>query len=163
MRPAMRILMLAGNLSESAEIVPTTISASMPVLRHLTSTHEVSLVLAAGRSAMTSPGPSGNLRAAVDRRLREDHIDAIHLDHLSMAQFVPASWRRPIVLHERRSLWRAFAGRVNETGDPLRRWLLKRQREHLRTLEAAVCRRASVTIAESEMERAALEQIVGAP
>ena len=200
----MRILMLAGDLPESAEIAPTNTSASMPVLRHLASTHQVSLVLAAsstraptglgelrdwcrhvefipararpwdsvvsratgmtpGRGKTPSRGRASDIRAAVDRLVHEDHIEAIHLDHLSMAEFVPTSWRRPIVLNERRSLWLAFASRAHETEDPLRRWLLKREMERLRTLEAAVCRRATVTIAESEMERAALEQIVGTP
>jgi polysaccharide biosynthesis protein PslH len=200
----MRILMLAGDLPESAEIAPTSAGTSMPVLHHLASSHQVSLVLAAGSTRATAGLPqlrdwcrhvelipartrpwdsavspvagttygrggtpsrssAGSIRAAVDRLVREDHIEAIHLDRLGMSQFVPTSWRRPIVLDERRSLWRAFAGRVNETQDPLRRWLLKRETERLRTLEAEACRRATVTIAESEMERAALEQIVGTP
>ena len=126
----MRILMLAGDLpEESAEIVPTSAGTSMPVLHHLASSHQVSLVLAAGSTRATaglaqlrdwcrhvelipartrpwdsaisraagttcergrtpSRCPAASLRAAVDRLVREDHIEAIHLDRLGMAQFV---------------------------------------------------------------------------
>jgi hypothetical protein len=106
---------------------------------------------------------SKRMETAVQRLLREERIDAIHLDHLSMAQYVPGYWQRPIILDERQSAWRDVARRAHESLYPARRWFLWREARRVRALEAAVCRRATVTIAGSEMERAALEQAIGTP
>ena len=67
----------------------------------LRSTFSLAASMAQGSSYLMRRAYSTRMETSVRRVLREERIDAIHLDHLSMAQYVPGYWQRPIILDER--------------------------------------------------------------
>jgi len=101
------------------------------------------------------------MRAAVARLLATERVDVIHADHLSMTQFIPLTWTRPVVLDSRFATWQDTEREAQHQDYPLRRWLLRREARLQRLHDASACRRATVTLASSERERLALEGAIG--
>lgn len=103
------------------------------------------------------------LRLAARRLIEAERIGLVHVDQPSMTACVPAAWQGPLVLDERGATWRNVQFRAERTGNPARRWLLRRAARARRESEAATCRRATVTLAASERERQGIEQAIGTP
>ncbi|MGH2487318.1 MAG: glycosyltransferase, partial [Ktedonobacterales bacterium] len=100
---------------------------------------------------------------AVNETLRHERIEAIHIDRIGMAQFITPTWNRPVIVDGRSTRWTAATAALAHTSNPARRWLLRREARILRGMEAMACRRAVVTLAASEEQRATIEHAVGTP
>lgn len=118
--------------------------------------------MATGRPIALNRGDVAATREAVGRLLRAERIDVIHVADISMARFVPAFWAGPIVLDERGLSWRTIARRAQSEGNAPLHWLLEREARLLREAEVAACRRATVTLVGNGIERAAIEEAIGA-
>lgn len=135
-----------------------TLPASLP--------HEVASLtssLAQGDSYLLRRERARAMARLVKETLLRERIDLIHVDRVGMAQFIPPTWNRAVIVDGRAGRWSATESETLHTGNPARRWLQQREARLLRGLEASAYRRAVVTLASSEEERIAIEQTVGTP
>jgi glycosyltransferase involved in cell wall biosynthesis len=98
---------------------------------------------------------------AVRQVLQQERIDVVHVDQLTMLRFVPEDWPGTVVLDDHNAVWQLTERLAEHAGDPLRRWLLRREARLLRGVEGAACRRAQLVLAVSPQDRAALRQVAG--
>ena len=101
------------------------------------------------------------MHEAVQRLLREEHIDAIHVDQLNMMRFVPVNWSGIVVLDEHNAVWQVVERLRKGTTNEIARWLLGREVRLIRKLEGEACRRAQVVLAVSEQDKQALKEVAG--
>jgi len=117
-----------------------------------------------GRSLHSqSVGYHAAIRSAIERIFDNEQIDVVHVDGISMAQYVPATWRGPVVLDDRGASREAVGLASVDQAPAVGQWLAVRRARALRATHAAACRRATVTLAASDADRGSLEQIVGSP
>lgn len=116
---------------------------------------------ATGDSFLLRRDESATMRAEVQKLLREQNIDAVHVDQLNMIRFVPVEWTGKIILDEHNAVWQVVERLWQGTRNPLMRWLLGREVQLLRILEGKACRRATVVLAVSEQDRQALHEVAG--
>lgn len=116
---------------------------------------------ATGDSFLLRRDESAAMRAEVQKLLREQNIDAVHVDQLNMIRFVPVEWTGKIILDEHNAVWQVVERLWQGTRNPFMRWLLGREVRLLRILEGKACRRATVVLAVSEQDRQALHEVAG--
>ena len=116
---------------------------------------------ATGDSFLLRRDESATMRAEVQKLLREQNIDAVHVDQLNMIRFVPVEWTGKIILDEHNAVWQVVERLWQGTRNPFMRWLLGREVRLLRILEGKACRRATVVLAVSEQDRQALHEVAG--
>lgn len=116
---------------------------------------------ATGNSFLLRRDESATMRAEVQKLLREQNIDAVHVDQLNMIRFVPVEWTGKIILDEHNAVWQVVERLWQGTRNPFMRWLLGREVRLLRILEGKACRRATVVLAVSEQDRQALHEVAG--
>lgn len=119
--------------------------------------------LAQGDSYLLRREHTRAMARTVKETLRRERIEAIHIDRVGMAQFIPPTWNRPVIVDGRSTRWTTANAELEHTNNPARRWLLRREARVLRGMEAMACRRAVVTLAGSERERATIEHAIGTP
>lgn len=93
------------------------------------------------------------MQQIVKQTIRREQIEAIHLDRVGMAQFIPPWWNRPVIVDGRSMDWTAAQSERERSANPARRWLLGRESRLLRAMEASAFRRAIVTLARIETQR----------
>lgn len=143
-------------LCRSLEIVPLR-----PSLPHDVASLTSSLVQ--GDSYLLRRERARAMMATVKDTLRRERIEAIHVDRVGMAQFIPPNWNRPVIVDGRSTRWTVEEANGERTSNPARRWLLRREARLLRGIEATTYRQAVVTLAGSDEERAIIEHTVGTP
>lgn len=99
------------------------------------------------------------MRAMVQRLLRTEQIDVLHVDQLNMVRFVPPDWPGTVILDEHNAVWQVVERLRKGTRNPISRLLLGREVKLIRKLEGAACRRARVVLAVSEQDRRALREV----
>jgi len=103
------------------------------------------------------------MRDLVDRLSADQRFDVAHADQLNMAQYaerVPGAFR---VLDAHNALWLLYK-RLWETMAPgLRRWLLGRDWQLLKSYEGRLVREFDAVLAVSHEDRAALQEAAGRP
>ncbi len=115
--------------------------------------------LAARRSFLVGRDDAPAMRAAVREALGARRHAAVHVDHLQMAQFVPAGagapWR---VVLDHHNIEHRIPRRMAETpgANPAVRWYAAREWPKLRDFEVAACRRADLVLTVSDEDRAGL-------
>ena len=105
---------------------------------------------------------SPQMQALVGRRLARQSYDLVFVDHWLMAQYVPADFRGPSVLHQHNAehvLWRREA---QATRTPWGRAILALEYGRVRRYEASILSRFRWLLAVSEPDRQALIAL-GAP
>ena len=152
------VVMALGTLCSAVQVVPASDTPHRP-LRALKG------AAAAERLYPLGHKPDSPMHTAVADALRLRRIEVVHLADVGMAQFVPAAWEGAIVLDERSERWKHLIRYVEvearaERGSGHQRML--RELRQLRAYETAACRRAQVTLATDETQRAQLEGFVGA-
>ncbi len=97
-----------------------------------------------------------SLASSMSYLLGEERYDAIHLDHLQMAQFVPDTlpYDARIIL-DQHNVEHRIIRRIAETpgANPLLRWYAGVEWRKLRDFETAALRRADATLAVSDADR----------
>jgi sugar transferase (PEP-CTERM/EpsH1 system associated) len=105
----------------------------------------------------------GALAARVAARARRGEVDLVHCDHLHMAPY-GARARLPFVVDEHNVetvIWERFA---SDRSEPWwKRLVFREQALWLRRLEAELCRRASLVLTCSSVDREVLRTIAGGP
>ena len=117
--------------------------------------------LVTGDSFLLHRDERGAMHEAVQKLLREEHIDAIHVDQLNMMRFVPANWSGVVVLDEHNAVWQVVERLRKGTTNAIARGLLGREVRLIRKLEGEACRRAQVVLAVSEQDKRALKEVAG--
>lgn len=110
-----------------------------------------------------APAVAQHMCTLVARLLKEEHIDLVHVASLHAMRFVPAWWSGPIVLDLRAVSWQLLARQALATSNIFTQRRLQAKALRLRDAAVAAVRRANVTLARDEAERAAIELAVGAP
>jgi glycosyltransferase involved in cell wall biosynthesis len=104
-----------------------------------------------GRDAVPS------MREAVERALAETNFDAVHVDHLQMAQFVPPGLAaRTRVVLDHHNIEHRIPQRLAETpgaANPLLRWYWGREWPKLRDWELAACCRCDRVLVVSDEDK----------
>ena len=96
------------------------------------------------------------MREAVERALAETNFDAVHVDHLQMAQFVPPDLpTNTRVVLDHHNIEHRIPKRLAETPDtnPLLRWYWGREWPKLRDWELNACRRCDRVLVVSDEDR----------
>jgi len=101
------------------------------------------------------------MHRTVRRLIREECIDALHIDQLNMMRFVPSDWRGPVILDEHNAVWQVMERLYKGAKNPIIRAVLRREARVMRSLEGAACRRASTVLAVSQHDREALRAVAG--
>lgn len=101
------------------------------------------------------------MKNRVQELLLQAQIEVLHIDQLSMMQFVPPQWPGLVILDEHNAVWKVLERLRQETRNPLKRWLLGREVQYIRRAEGEVCRRAQAVLAVSESDRQALVEVAG--
>ncbi len=104
---------------------------------------------------------SASMHAMIRHLLCEEAIDVLHVDQLNMMRFVPPEWRGTVILDEHNAVWQVVERLRQHAGNPLTRWLLKREVAIIRRVEGAACRRAQCVLAVSENDQQALREVAG--
>lgn len=112
--------------------------------------------LAAGRSFLIARDDAPAMRRAVGETLHGRRFDAIHVDHLQMAQFVPEDFGGRVVL-DHHNIEHRIPQRMAETsGNPLVRAFAAQEWPRLRHFELAACRRVDRVLVVSDEDKSGL-------
>jgi sugar transferase (PEP-CTERM/EpsH1 system associated) len=112
--------------------------------------------LAARRSFLIARDDAPAMHRAVRETLRGRRFDAIHVDHLQMAQFVPGDFAGRVVL-DHHNIEHRIPQRMAETsGNPLVRTFAAREWPRLRRFELAACRRVDRVLVVSDEDKSGL-------
>ncbi len=97
------------------------------------------------------------MREAVERTLAETNFDAVHVDHLQMAQFVPSDLaKKTRVVLDHHNIEHRIPQRLAQTpgaANPLMRWYWKQEWPKLRDGELAACRRCDRVLVVSDEDK----------
>lgn len=96
------------------------------------------------------------MRQAVESALASGEYAALHVDHLQMAQFVPPDTGRTKVILDQHNVEHRIPQRLAETNRGPMGLYARGEWRRLRRFEAAAVRRADLTLAVSDEDRAAL-------
>ncbi|HJT56880.1 MAG TPA: glycosyltransferase family 4 protein [Ktedonobacteraceae bacterium] len=117
--------------------------------------------LLSGESFILSRDDRVAMQDSVRQLLREERIDALHVDQLNMMRFVPPDWPGTVILDEHNAVWQVVERLQKGTRNPIARRLLKREVKLIRKYEGMACRRAKTVLAVSEEDRQALRDVAG--
>ena len=117
--------------------------------------------LLSGDSFILSRDDRAAMQDSVRQLLREERIDALHVDQLNMMRFVPPDWPGTVILDEHNAVWQVVERLQKGTRNPIARRLLKREVKLIRKYEGMACRRAKTVLAVSEEDRQALRDVAG--
>jgi len=109
--------------------------------------------LLAGRSFLIARDDAPAMHRAVREILRVGRFEAIHVDHLQMAQFVPGDFEGRVVLDHHNIEHRIPQRMAQTSGNPLLRAFAAREWPRLRRFELAACRRADRVLVVSDEDR----------
>ena len=118
--------------------------------------------LFSGRSFIVSRDDTPALRTAITRELAGGDYVALHVDHLQMAQFVPEKTPGVRVILDEHNVEFRIPQRLAQTSpNPLFRLYGRGEWQRLREFERRALRRADRTLAVSDEDRKALEDLAG--
>lgn len=117
--------------------------------------------LVTGDSFLMRRDDRATMHRIVRHLLREEHIDAVHVDQLNMMRFVPPDWTGTVILDEHNAVWQVVERLQRGAGNPFARWFLGREVRLIRKLESRACQRAQCVLAVSEHDRQALREVAG--
>ena len=117
--------------------------------------------LVTGDSFLMRRDERAEMHRIVRQLLREERIDALHVDQLNMMRFVPPDWPGAVILDEHNAVWQVVERLRQGAGNPLVRWFLGREARVIRKLESRACRRARCVLAVSEHDRQSLREVAG--
>jgi glycosyltransferase involved in cell wall biosynthesis len=103
------------------------------------------------------------MRDLIDRLTIEHHFDIVHADQLNMGQYaerVPGAFK---VLDLHNSLWLLYKRLCGTMSLGLRRWLLSRDWQRLKSYEGRLVREFDAVLAVSREDKAALQEAAGQP
>jgi sugar transferase (PEP-CTERM/EpsH1 system associated) len=116
-----------------------------------------------GRSFIVSRDHTPALQAAVERELATGSYTALHVDHLQMAAFVPPQTPGIRVILDQHNVEYRIPQRIAQTAkNPAIRLYGAGEWKRLRRFEQAALRRADLTLAVSDEDRQALQDLAGA-
>jgi polysaccharide biosynthesis protein PslH len=116
-----------------------------------------------GRSFIVSRDHTPALQAAVERELATGSYRALHIDHLQMAAFVPAKTPGIRVILDQHNVEYRIPQRIAQTAkNPAIRLYGAGEWKRLRRFEQSALRRADLTLAVSDEDRQALQDLAGA-
>jgi polysaccharide biosynthesis protein PslH len=105
---------------------------------------------------------SAGMARLVEEQLNSFRPDALFIDGLSMAQYVPERFRAQALLHEHNAEYLIWQ-RQSEIESGLRRWVASREAVRLRCYEASLVRRFGTVFAVSEDDRRTLIDLGAEP
>ena len=122
----------------------------------LANVRDATVALITGCSFIVVRDDVSGVRSHVEYALNHGDYSAIHIDHLQMAQFLPADVPPNVkVVLDQHNVEHRVVKRLSETpgANPLMRWYAGIEWKKLRDFEVAALRRADVTLAVSDTDR----------
>jgi glycosyltransferase involved in cell wall biosynthesis len=106
---------------------------------------------------------SGQMAELVAGRLRDGAYDAVFVDSWLMAQYLPATFSGPALLHEHNAEHVMWYRQAQRERNPLLRALIRREHRRVRSYESAILPRFDTVFAVSETDRQALLELGAEP
>uniref|UniRef100_UPI00286A3B10 glycosyltransferase n=1 Tax=Armatimonas sp. TaxID=1872638 RepID=UPI00286A3B10 len=118
--------------------------------------------LLTGRSFIVSRDHTPEMQQAIERELATGSYQALHVDHLQMAAFVPTQTPGICVILDQHNVEYRIPKRIAQTAkNPAIRLYGAGEWKRLRRFEQAALRRANLTLAVSDEDRKVLQDLVG--